>query len=334
MKKKFKALVSIIVPVYNVEKYLSKCLDSLVNQTFSDLEIIVVNDGSTDNCKDIIEKYEKKYSNIIKVLNQSNQGLSDARNNGLKLATADYIMYVDSDDYINLDMVEKMYNKITKDNADVVICGNNVVDEDYNILSSSYPDKNNYTDIIEQTIFGNMCAWNKIYKKSLICNNHLKFRSRVWYEDIDFSYKLLICSKKITFLKENLYNYLLRKDSIMNNKKANRNLELLLSFNEIIDYSKQNSVYEKFYPAIEYLCINHIYIAAVTRIINSQIEPNNKKKLIKEFILYVKNNFPNFKYNKYLKKISKNKKIIYILINLKQYWLVKLIFSIKKGVAN
>ena len=322
--------VSIIIPVYNVEKYLKKCLDSLVNQTLKDIEIIVVNDGSTDNSKSIIEQYYSKFTDKIKVLNQKNQGLSDARNNGLKLAKSDYIMFVDSDDYINVDAVEKMYNKITKDRAEVVICGNNVVNEDGIILSTTYPNKNKYNNDIEKTIFGNMCAWNKIYKKSLIINNKLKFRSRVWYEDLDYSYKILVKAKKVSFLEENLYNYLLRANSIMNSEKANRNLEIIQSIDEIIKFSKDNKVYEKYYSVIEYICIYHVYISAITRIINMNIDQNIKNDLINKFSDYTKNNFPNYRENEYIKKMPLNKKIIFNLIDLKKYGIIKLIFRIKK----
>ena len=97
--------VSVIVPVYNVEKYLNKCLDSLINQTFNDFEIIIINDGSPDDSKQIIEKYKSKYNDFIKVINQSNQGLSASRNNGLKIASGAYIMFADSDDYLELNML-------------------------------------------------------------------------------------------------------------------------------------------------------------------------------------------------------------------------------------
>lgn len=332
MEKNSKPLVSIILPVYNVERYLPKCLDSLVNQTLKNIEIIIVNDGSPDNSNIIIDEYQKKHSKLIKVLNQKNQGLSDARNNGLKLATADYVVFIDSDDYVDYNMIEKLYNKIIDDNADVIICGNRVVDEKGNIISCTYPNNFNYSNLTERTIFGNMCAWNKIYKKSLICDNKLKFRSKVWYEDIDFSYKILTLSKKTSFLEDNLYNYLLREDSIMNSQKANRNLELILAFDEMINYSKNKHIYKKYYNAIEYLCIYHIYITGITRIINIKTDKKTKKSIIMKFSNYLKLNFPNYRKNIYLKKLSRNKKIVYFFIEIKQFWIINLIFKIKKGV--
>ena len=325
-----KERVSIVVPVYNVKDYLDKCLNTLVNQTMKDIEIIIVNDGSPDDSYKIIDKYAKNYSKLIKVLNQQNQGLSDARNNGLKLATADYVMFVDSDDYLNLDAVEKAYKKITSEKADVVIFGNNVVDESGNIISATYPSQTIYNNELEKIIFGNMCAWNKIYKKSLIEKSDFKFRSKVWYEDLDYSFKAFVEAQKTSFLEENLYNYLIRANSIMNSQKANRNLEILDAIDEIISYANKHNIYKKYYNVIEYLCVYHVYICAVTRVINMKIKHSQKRELIDKFINYTKNNFPEFKKNCYLNKMQNNKKIVCKLIDLRQFWLIKLAFAIKR----
>lgn len=319
--------VSIIVPVYNVEKYLNKCLYSLVNQTLKDIEIIIINDGSPDNSKIIIDKYVKEYPRIIKVINQENQGLSDARNNALKIASADYIMYVDSDDYVELDFVEKMYNKAVSEKADVVICGNNVVDEDYQIKERTYPNNYSGNSLVERILLGNLCVWNKIYKKSLIEN--IKFRSRVWYEDLDYSFKVMTLSKKTVFLEENLYNYLIRSNSIMSSKNLDKNLELLYTFEEIVNYCKNKNIISNYYSEIEFLAVNHIYISGITRIILANATKTEKRKIISKFVEYMNNNFPTFKLNKYIKKISFNRKIIYHLVEIKAYWIIKLLFMIK-----
>ena len=123
--------VSIIIPVYGVEKYVSKCLESLVNQTLNDIEIIVVNDGTKDNSQKIIDKYVKKYPGKVKSFIKENGGQGSARNYGLKQANGDYIGYVDSDDYVELEMYEKFYNKAISDYLDIAICGNYYVSEDY-----------------------------------------------------------------------------------------------------------------------------------------------------------------------------------------------------------
>lgn len=322
--------VSVIVPVYNVEKYLNKCLDSLINQTFNDFEIIIINDGSPDDSKQIIEKYKSKYNDFIKVINQSNQGLSASRNNGLKMASGAYIMFADSDDYLELNMLERMYSKITSEQADVVICGNNVVNENYQIISSTFPNNYESTDLTTQIILGNLSAWNKIIKKDLLDDSSLLFRSNVWYEDIDFSFKLLLKSQKTCILNENLYNYSLRDGSIMNSKNLVKNLDLIKAFDEIINYSKNVNLYDKYYKEIEFLVINHLYISCIVRILTNNNSTNSEKKVLLNTVLsYINKNFHDYKKNIYIKYLSSNRKIIFYLIRLKLYSLVKLVFKIK-----
>lgn len=322
--------VSVIVPVYNVEKYLEKCLKSVVNQTLEDIEIILVNDGSTDGSMKIVNKYVKKYPKKIKLLEQENQGVSDARNNGVKLATSKYIMFVDNDDFINKDMVEKMYNKISAEQADIVICGNNVVDEKGNLVDKTYPWKYQNSKFNEQFVFSNMCVWNKIYTKDLIIKNNLKFRSRVWYEDLDYSFKAVAVAKKVCFLEENLYNYLLRNTSIMHNNNIKKNSDLFLTFDEIIDYTKKKKIFEKYKDEIEFLCIQHMYLSAIVRVSIMNVDKRTKKQTIDKFVNYVETNFNDFNKNKYLKTLSLRKKIIFNLVKFRQFWLIKLIFMIKR----
>ncbi len=324
------AKVSIILPVYNVENYLQKCLDSLVNQTFKDIEIIIINDGSTDSCKKIIDKYSIKYDNLIKAIHQENKGLGAARNTALKYVTSEYIIFVDSDDYIEPNMVEEMYNKISQEQADVVICGYNMVNEHYELTAKAYPNKYETYDFNTQIIFGSLCVWNKIIKKSLLDYYNLTFRTNIWYEDIDFSFKLFLKAKKTCILPKNLYNYLLRQGSIMNSSNLQKNLDLIDAFNEIISYAKENNCFDKFYNEIEFLAINHLYISCIVRIlINNNSSKNEKKELLNIIIKYINNNFKNYSKNKYIKILPLNRKLIYYLIHFKFYYIVKLIFKIK-----
>ena len=308
--------VSIIIPVYNVEKYLPKCLDSLVNQTLKDIEIILVNDGSPDNSQKIIDDYVKKYPKIVKSYIKENGGQGSARNYGFEKATGEYIGYVDSDDYVELDMYEKLYNKAKKEDLDIAICENYVVYED---SDKKLTEKTIHVleDNVKNAFFGKMAVWNKIYKKSLVDN--LKFRSRLWYEDLDFSVKVLSNAKKIGYVDEPLYDYLLREGSTMNNDNVKRNLEILQAFDELKDCGDREM--------IELLAISHIYIAAIVRVINAKAD--GKKEIINTLRDYVQKEFPNYKNNKYLKFLDRNKKIIYNLITAKQYWLVKFIFLVK-----
>lgn len=315
--------VSIIVPVYGVEKYISKCLDSLVNQTLNDIEIIVVNDGTKDNSQKIIDKYVKKYPKKIKSFIKENGGQGSARNYGLQKATGEYIGYVDSDDFVELDMYEKLYNKAKEDNLDICICGNYNVSEDYKNRKIDL-EFVKYDNNKLNALLGKKAVWNKIYKKNIVEN--LVFRSKAWYEDFDFSIKAVCNTKKIGYINEPLYNYLLREGSTMNNSNIERNLEILDAFDEIVKDKK----YKKYYDVLEFLAVDHIYISTIVRVINAKADKQKKMEVINKLIDYMNNNFSNFRNNKYIDSLSRNRRIIYILIRNKMYFLVELLFKIKK----
>src|SRR5574344_165141 len=197
--------VSVIVPVYNVEKYLKKCLDSLTNQTLKELEIIVVNDGSPDNSQIIIDNFVNRYPKKVKSFIIENGGQGAARNYGLTKAKGEFIAFVDSDDYVEKNMYELLYNKAIQDKSDIVLCGNNIVDLNYNLLKKENVIlENNNVDFLREKV----AVWNKIYKKSIL--NDISFRKKVWYEDLDYSLKLVFNRYKISYLNKCLYNYLLR----------------------------------------------------------------------------------------------------------------------------
>lgn len=313
--------VSVIIPVYNVENYLRKCLNSLVNQTLKDIEIIVVNDGTLDNSQEIIDEYVKKYPKKVVSIIQENGGQGAARNTGLLHAKGEYIGYVDSDDYVEENMYEELYKKAKEEDSDIVICGNNVVKENYEFLSKE--------DVDKEFLLGKMAVWNKIYKKNIIVDNKIQFRSKVWYEDLDFTMKVYFSSKKISYVDKLLYNYLLREGSTMNNNNIKRNLELIEAFDSLIDYCKDKKIYNKAKDEIEFLCIYHMYIFATTRVLNTNNKYKDKIEIINKFKNYINSNFPNFKQNKYLYLLPKRRKIIYNLINSKFYCIIIALFKIK-----
>lgn len=322
--------VSVIVPVYNVEEYLPKCLDSLINQTLSDIEIIVVNDGTKDNSQKIIDEYKKKDKRIVSIIKE-NGGLGSARNTGINSAKGEYIAYVDSDDWIEHDMLESMYNEAISKDLDIVICG----------YKNIYQQKTEYINIdnriIEDTLnnkntklFNTVSAWSKIYKRKFLLKNKVTFvEDKVWYEDFAYSIKLLSSTNKIGIVNKAFYNYLIRENSIMNNSKLMKNLDILLAFDDAISFLKENKIYNEYYSEIEYLAIDNILISSITRIIRAKGDNKTKKEVIHKLIDYMNSNFNNYKNNKYLDYLSNNRKIIYKLITIKQYWLINLIFKIK-----
>lgn len=209
--------VSIIVPVYNVENYLAKCLDSLVKQSLPDIEILVVNDGSKDNSEKIIEGYAQKYPEKIKAYTKENGGLSDARNFGIDRATGDYIGFVDSDDYVTETMFEEMLLLAEKHNAKMVISNIQKVDENGKVVQklTQLPDmpekitlENNFSVFSDISYF----ACNKLFKKELF--NQKRFKKGVHFEDIQLIPQLLLECETIAQTQNFHYQYLERTDSI------------------------------------------------------------------------------------------------------------------------
>ena len=190
--------VSVIVPAYNAEKYIDKCLESLINQTLKDIEIIVVNDGSKDNTLEKINKYSDKR---IKLLNlKENKGIGHARNEGIKKALGEYIGFVDSDDYVDKNMFEKMYEKASKEKLDIVVCDFYKQIENTNqTIKEIIPNfknttlKNNSNLLLDI----NLAPWNKIYKRKLIVDNKIHFDEKLKYEDVPFVVKSLDKAKNI-----------------------------------------------------------------------------------------------------------------------------------------
>ena len=244
-----KCKLSIIVPVYGVEKYIDKCLNSLVKQSLKEIEVIVVNDGTKDNSQKIVDKYVKKYPDKIKSYIKENGGQGSARNYGLKKATGEYIGYVDSDDFVEKDMYKKLYNKAKENNYDIVVCGNYNVSEDYQNKNID-AFINNYNTDLENIFFGKMAVWNKIYKIDILIKNKLEFKEKVWYEDLAFTLKAIMNSNTFAFIDEPLYDYLIREGSTMNNSNIERNLEILEAMDEILNFFKENNItgWKRNYP--------------------------------------------------------------------------------------
>ena len=186
--------LSIIVPVYNVEKYLDKCLERILNSTYKDFELIVINDGTKDNSEQIITKYleNEEYKDKITYISKENSGLSDTRNLGMSKAKGEYIAFVDSDDYIETNMYELMMNKALEKNYDIVVSDVKLVYEDSDkekIISSAYEkDLFNKAEIKQTMLTYYPVVWNKIYKKSLL--DGIEFSKGVWYEDMEFNLKV------------------------------------------------------------------------------------------------------------------------------------------------
>jgi glycosyltransferase involved in cell wall biosynthesis len=253
------SLISVIIPIYNTEKYLSKCLDSVINQTVNDVEIICINDGSTDGSLSILKEYAKKDSRIV-IIDKENQGQAAARNTGLQISTGKYISFVDSDDWIEPSLYERSLHLLENEHTELIIF-------DANICGDSSTNSNRSMAKYLQTKFhGNVKInsnvilkssvppWNKIYRKDIISRYKISFSKGLLYEDNSFHWKYMLQARNAYFLEEKLYNYRIHENSIMHQtkSKASRVEDHFLACLEIFRYMKKYDLLKKYGEALPF----------------------------------------------------------------------------------
>ena len=282
--------ISIIVPIYNAEKYLNKCIDSLVNQTKKELEFILVNDGSTDSSEDIIKSYKDKR---IKYFKNKNQGIGKTRNFGIDKATGKYLMFLDSDDYLDINACEKLYNKAIKEKSDLVVFDFYRVEETLkevtinNFKSSSLKENPNLLLDI------NLGPCNKLIKRELIDKNNTRFNEELKYEDTPFVTEIIKNANKISKLNEYLHYYV-----IHSNSETTVRDERVFDIIKIIDIIRNQYKNEKYMEDV----INKLTVRTLTNYtIQQRVQKDLKvgMKFIDEAFSYMKKNIPNYKNNKY-----------------------------------
>lgn len=268
--------VSVIVPLYNVEKYMKKSIDSIRNQTYKNIEIILVDDGSPDNCGQIADYYAK-LDNRISVIHKENGGLFSARNAGLKISTGDYIMFVDSDDWIEKNMIEEMLRKYHDDSIDLVICNYNKIYENYsqtNYLNFKEEiidvkkiglDQYLYTYFFNYRHGDEVC--NKLYKAEIIKKNNIYFEpnNEIFSEDKLFNLYYLTNVRKISTLNKSFYNYLQRENSIMHKPKP-----------RIVEQYTKLTIKYISYLENKHLQLQHIYPILTFHLLNSSLSNFSK----------------------------------------------------------
>ncbi len=315
--------VSIIVPVYKVEKYLKRSMDSLVNQTLEDIEIICINDGSPDNCLSILKEYKEKYPDKIVIIDKKNEGVWKGRFDGIAKATGEYIGFTDSDDYIALDYAEKLYNAAKKDESDISVCGFYRVDvETEHIFSTEmtgYEGKViNMDKNPEDTLSINGALWNKLYKAEILKNmNNLKNPPRI-LDDMMFFLLVLLNTNKITFINDSLYYYMVRSDSIVATIKKEQiasTENAMLEVREIYKKSENGKKMEELLSAMAFL---HFGISLMFRISSDK---QNFKQVLKENREFLDREFPLWRKTKYLNIIYtiKNRSNLKVAIMKKVY---------------
>ena len=292
--------ISVIVPIYNSEAYLDKCISSLINQTKKDIEIILVNDGSTDKSEEIIKSYKDKR---IKYYKNKNKGIGYSRNFGIDKSNSKYIMFLDSDDYLDINACEKLFNKIEKDSSDVVISDFTIVhngNEKVEVIKEfKKTNLNKNSDILLDI---NLSPWNKIYSSKLIKDNNIRFPEDIKYEDVLFVLACLDKANNISKLNKALNYYIVRDNS-----------ETKTYDKKVFDIIKVVKRFRSYFNNRYKETINKLTIKILTNYtIQQRYQANIKDayKFIDNVFNLLKKEIPDYKNNKYYKNRSLSKRTI------------------------
>lgn len=320
--------VSVVVPVYNVEDYVEKCLRSILGQAFTDIEVLAVDDGTKDSSGEICERIAAEDSRL-RVIHQENQGLGGARNTGIEAAAGEWLLLVDSDDWLEPGILERALSAGEKHGADMVMFAFQTVDEQGRVLQKFVEDVPLDTPLSPQehgeVLFTAPCAWNKLYRAELFQKTGVRYPPRVWYEDVRTTPKLMAASRCLVFLGDVGYNYLQRAGSIMSNMNVARNREILEAFDDVLGYFKEKGLFPRYEEELCYLTLYHAYLTASVRV--ARID--RKSPLLGEFRGYIERAFPAYRQSKYLHRLTKNQRLLWGLLEKGQYWLIALLFKIK-----
>lgn len=286
--EKQKIKVSIVVLVYNLEKYLPRCLDALVNQTIKEIEILCVDDGSTDSAPQMIEEYAKNFPELVKTFHKENGGEHTTRNYGLERATGEYITFVDADDYVEPNWAERLYNEAKQNNADLAVCGFRRIDTNTGKVVGK--DLLGGKKIVKEInakddfpAFINPAPWNKIYKREKV--KDFRFLDLRCFSDMMFLATSYTTIKRVVIIPEILYNYYLRYDSqihTVNEKDISNFKENMQKVKEL--YQKNNQ-YEEMRNLLDFMVFIHLAVSIMYRAsYNKQISFKKERKKTKQYL--------------------------------------------------
>ncbi len=274
-------LISVIIPVYKVEKYLKRCVDSVINQSYKNLEIILVDDGSPDKCGDICDEYKKNDSRVV-VIHKKNGGLSDARNFGLDIAKGEYIMFVDSDDWIHHEMVDRLYNGIVSENAQISISNfvlTSKENEPFELCTNSSFSSYEKEDFLNNFFWSNLsicvtACW-KLYKKQLFEN--IRYPKGKLIEDVMTTPRLISVADRIAFTPEIMYFYFQHEESIMHNSDFEIHEKEVESFVFCLEEVLKSNFFESYVKGIPRLLL------AISEEYAYLVKNNKSRKKIKKY---------------------------------------------------
>lgn len=290
--------LSVIVPVYNTERFLPACVDSILAQTMDDLELILVNDGSPDDSARIIADYVRRCPDKVSSISLVNGGQGRARNFGIDAAKGEFLSFIDSDDYLEPNAFELMLAAADEHGADIVVCD---MEKRFDDGRREYV----HAALQDDPLASAGSSSNKIFRRSLV--GDVRFPVGLWYEDFAFSAKMLMSSGKTVFVKKPLYIYRCGQSSTMNNNNARKNLDII----DIMEDIRAHALREGDRDAFEFLLINHVLLDSVKRLAGQN--STDKKAVIGELRAYVKKNLPSLFSCPAYRRESRNRRIIMAL---------------------
>lgn len=284
--------VTMVIPVYNSEKYISRCIDSVLNQTYKNVDILIINDGSKDNSQKILDEYEKKYKNIT-VIKQENMGVANTRNKAIQMTNTEYIMFMDNDDYIDKDYIETLLKNAEDGKYDIVVCGYRRPNEDGKILREVKLE--NY----ELAKYNVLSPWSKIYRTDFLKKNNLEFLNNDICEDLYLNFQAYACSNKIKTIDYVGYNWFFNTKSVSSTKQRNaKKVNIFKFFNECYDTMKKKNLINKNYEVIEYT-----FLTTVVWYLSFSTKELDFKETCKEYdksFDWLDKHFPGYKKNKFI----------------------------------
>ncbi|MBO4419458.1 MAG: glycosyltransferase family 2 protein [Oscillospiraceae bacterium] len=321
--------ISVIIPVYNVEQYLSRCLESVLRNHTSDCEVLLIDDGATDGSGKICDEYAGRYPNLIRVIHQENGGLGAARNTGIEAATGEWLLFLDSDDTIAPETLSVLQEAAKTPGVQIVgfqYC----TDDGAGKLTpgeDNFPPTNHPFTLADRPEFllSPPSAAFRLWHRALFMESGIRFPARVWYEDIRTTVKLFCLASGIIVLPDPLYRYLQRPGSIMSNQNLDRNREIMDAFDDILSWFYEQSASETYQSELCALTVEHVLLAASVRV--ARLDPRHK--LLPEFRAYLDNAFPDWTDNSYLRQLPRLKSLALRLVRGRHYRLLSTLFRLK-----
>ena len=308
--------LSVVIPVYNVEEYLEKCIDSVIgpglemisNGNEPEYEVIIVDDGATDSSPLIADRYAEKYPSFVRVMHTENGGLGAARNVGIEASEAEYLYFLDSDDYLIDGGMQAILDSLMQD-YDICIFDTIAVNVDGKELKYM-PGCSRTTGISLKTfpelLLESPHAWNKIYRRRLYTDNNIRYPSRVWFEDLCTVLKLYCFTDNIVYMPKALHRYLQRKGSILNSGNTSRNIEIIPAVDELVSFYNAQGRGAEMKDILEYLAFHSQFLTASVRVCMADHKSPVLDELKNDFL----NKYPGFGSNPYVLNSGKSHKLL------------------------